>query len=44
MILGNPYKFAVLSGAINEWNLDDVFSNGVLPEAMFHIPLHPYRF
>ena len=23
MISGNPYKFAVLSGVINEWNLDD---------------------
>lgn len=30
MISGNPYKFAVLSGVINEWNLDDTFGNGVL--------------
>ena len=32
MILGNPYKFAVLSGVINEWNLDDTFGNGVFKE------------
>lgn len=30
VISGNPYKFAVLGGVINEWNLDDIFGNGVL--------------
>lgn len=30
MIIGNPYKFAILSGGINEWNMDDTFCNGVL--------------
>lgn len=30
MIIGDPYKFAILSGVINEWNIDDMFCNGVL--------------
>ena len=30
MIIGDPYKFAILSGIINEWNMDDTFCNGVL--------------
>ncbi len=30
MIIGDPYKFAILSGVINEWNIDDTFCNGVL--------------
>lgn len=30
MIVGNPYKFAILSGIINEWNIDDTFCNGFL--------------
>ncbi len=30
MIIGEPYKFAILSGVINEWNIDDTFCNGVL--------------
>ena len=30
MIIGDPYKFAILSGVINEWNIDDKFCNGVL--------------
>ena len=30
MIIGDPYKFAILSGIINEWNMDDTFGNGVL--------------
>ena len=30
MIIGDPYKFAILSGGINEWNMDDTFCNGVL--------------
>ena len=30
MIIGDPYKFAILSGEINEWNIDDAFCNGVL--------------
>lgn len=30
MIIGDPYKFAILSGVINEWNMDDTFCNGVL--------------
>lgn len=30
MIIGDPYKFAILSGGINEWNIDDTFCNGVL--------------
>ena len=30
MIFGNPYKFAILSGIIHEWNIDDTFCNGFL--------------
>ncbi len=30
MIIGDPYKFAILSEVINEWNIDDAFCNGVL--------------
>ena len=30
MIIGDPYKFAILSGVTNEWNMDDTFCNGVL--------------
>lgn len=30
MIIGDPYKFAILSGVINEWNIDNTFCNGVL--------------
>lgn len=30
MILGNPYKFAVLIDPIESWNTDDTFCNGVL--------------
>lgn len=30
MIIGDPYKFAILIGIINEWNIDDTFCNGVL--------------
>lgn len=30
MILGNPYKFAVIMQTIKEWNIDDTFCNGVL--------------
>ena len=30
MIIGDPYKFAILSGGINEWNIDNTFCNGVL--------------
>lgn len=30
MIIGDPYKFAILSGVINEWNMDNTFCNGVL--------------
>ena len=30
MIIGDPYEFAILSGVINEWNMDDTFCNGVL--------------
>lgn len=30
MILGNPYKFAVLIDPVESWNTDDTFCNGVL--------------
>lgn len=30
MLLGNPYNFAVYFEKIEEWNIDDVFCNGVL--------------
>jgi hypothetical protein len=30
MILGNPYKFAVLIDPIESWNTDDTFCNGLL--------------
>ena len=30
MIIGDPYKFAILSGVINERTMDDTFCNGVL--------------
>lgn len=30
MIIGDPYKFAILSGIIKEWNMDDTFCNGFL--------------
>lgn len=30
MILGNPYKFAIITKAIKEWNVDETFCNGVL--------------
>jgi hypothetical protein len=30
MIIGDPYKFAIIIQTINEWNLDDTFSNGIL--------------
>ena len=30
MIIGDPYKFAIITGSINEWNVDDTFCNGVL--------------
>lgn len=30
MILGNPYKFAIILKTIKEWNLDEAFCNGIL--------------
>ena len=30
MILGNPYKFAIIIKTIKEWNIDETFCNGVL--------------
>lgn len=30
MILGNPYKFAILIDPIDSWNADDTFCNGLL--------------
>lgn len=30
MLLGNPYKFAIIIEKIEEWNLDETFRNGVL--------------
>ncbi|NBK93527.1 hypothetical protein D5278_16345 [bacterium 1XD21-13] len=30
MILGDPYKFAIIVKTIKEWNIDDAFCNGVL--------------
>lgn len=30
MILGDPYKFAVINKTIKEWNIDKTFCNGVL--------------
>lgn len=30
MILGNPYKFAIIIKTIREWNVDKTFYNGVL--------------
>ena len=30
MIIGNPYKFAIILEKINEWNISDTFCNGVL--------------
>lgn len=30
MIIGDPYKFAILSGIFKEWNMDDTFCNGFL--------------
>ena len=30
MILGNPYKFAVLIDPVEGWNTDDTFCNGIL--------------
>ena len=30
MLLGNPYKFAVITKTIKEWNVDKTFCNGVL--------------
>lgn len=30
MVLGNPYKFAVLIDPIKSWNTDDTFCNGLL--------------
>ena len=30
MIVGNPYKFAIVREEIKEWNIDNTFSNGVL--------------
>lgn len=30
MILGEPYKFAILFSEVKTWNLDDTFCNGIL--------------
>ena len=30
MIVGDPYKFAIVREEIKEWNIDNTFSNGVL--------------
>jgi len=30
MILGDPYKFSIIIDAVNEWNVDDAFDNGIL--------------
>lgn len=30
MIVGNPYKFAIIAQKIEEWNSSDTFCNGVL--------------
>ena len=30
MIFGDPYKFAIISKKIKEWNMDENFCNGVL--------------
>ncbi len=30
MILGDPYKFAIIIKIIREWNMDETFGNGVL--------------
>ena len=30
MLLGNPYKFALFIQTVKEWNIDEVFCNGVL--------------
>lgn len=30
MILGDPYKFAIIIKTIKEWNLDEAFCNGIL--------------
>lgn len=30
MILGDPYKFAIIIKTIKEWNVDDTFCNGLL--------------
>lgn len=30
MIIGDPYKFAIVTSSIQEWNIDDTFGNGIL--------------
>lgn len=30
MIIGDPYKFSIIIDAVNEWNVDDAFDNGIL--------------
>lgn len=30
MVVGNPYKFAILYEKVTEWNIDDTFCNGIL--------------
>ena len=30
MILGNPYKFSIMTKTIHEWNTDEAFCNGIL--------------
>lgn len=30
MILGDPYKFAIIVKTIKEWNVDETFCNGIL--------------
>ncbi len=30
MILGDPFKFAIMTSMIEEWNADDTFCNGIL--------------
>lgn len=30
MIIGDPYKFSILTQTVKEWNYDDTFCNGIL--------------
>lgn len=30
MIIGDPYKFSIITSGIKEWNIDDAFCNGIL--------------